>query len=438
MRFSALICVVCAGLASAGLADERQAQITPLALPSLPLGVVTFGSGKAVNLSVSPGAGAFRLPSDPPGRIWTVTDRGPSIDCSEERDVIGPDDKLVCQAERRGKIYLLPGFVPSIYAIDIGAEKQARFIDMVPLKGISGKPLTGIANPYVHATSEEAFAPDGQSLTADPSGIEPGALVRLADGRFWIAEGFAPSLLEVAADGRVLRRIVPESLGSDLSSADYPVEASLPDVLSRRPRGRGFEGLAITPDESYLFGAMSSALVNPDVETYRASPSVRIIKVDRVTGRVVDQFVYVLDPPSAFAVDSGITSRASRQSDVRIVEIAALDANRLLVLERMRRHVKLYRVDLSDARPLPLVYTQSATQPSLEATPRFAWPQSRIEPLPKTLLYANPPAKAFPTKITGMALLSPNDIVLIGGNDFGIDGSRAQMFRLTFAAPVPN
>lgn len=438
MRFKLLILMIGAGLTAAAAGGDGAVTVTSVNLPQLPLGVVNFASGRAVNLSVSPGAGAFRHGPDAPGRIWTVTDRGPSIDCSEERDVIGADDKLICTSGRRGKIYLLPGFVPSIYAIDIGPERAARFAEMIPLKGTSGKPLTGLPNPLVHARTEEAYSTEGQVLEPDPSGIEPGGLVRLSDGTFWIAEGFGPSLLEVAGDGTVLRRIVPVGLAEDFKLADYPVVAGLPAILTRRQIGRGFEGLALSPDEAFLYVSMQNGLVSPDLDAYRTSPAVRILKIERSSGKVVDQFLYALDPQTDFQGDHGMVQRAPRQSDVRVMEIVCVGQDRLLVLERLKKQARIYRVDLSGARPIPAAFDQPATQPSLEALPRSAWSERQLEPLSKTLLFESTAARPLGGRLSGMALVSSHEIAVIGNNDFGIDGSRTQMFRLTFPSSLLN
>ena len=45
---------------------------------------------------------------------------------------------------------------------------------------------------------------EGHRLAPDPGGVDPEALVRLADGTFWVGEEYGPSLLRVAADGRIL------------------------------------------------------------------------------------------------------------------------------------------------------------------------------------------------------------------------------------------
>lgn len=412
--------------------------VAPVALPPLPLGVVSLGSGRAVNLSVSAGAGAFRSPTDPAGRIWTITDRGPAIDCNEEREVVGADDKLICAAGRRGKIHLLPTFVPSIYGLDIASGKTARVVETLPLKTSAGRPLSGIANPGQTARPEISYAPDGQEIPADPSGIAPGGLVRLSDGTFLIADSSGPSVVEVSSDGTVRRRIVPQSMGEDLRDAEYPIEPSLPGILAQRQIGRGFEGIAISPDESRVFVAMQNGLINPTIDEYRASPLVRLYALDRKSGQVVARYLYSLEPPGAYGGDHGISGRSLRQSDVRLMEIVALDGSTLLCLERLRNLSRIYRVSLREATEFPLAFDDAATQPSLERLDAASWPVAGVQPLKKTLIYETDPSRGPAGRLTGMAVLSDRELVVIGNNDFGIDGARTQMFRLTFPASILN
>lgn len=70
----------------------------------------------------------------------------------------------------------------------------------------------------------------------------------MADGGFRVSEENGPSPLHVAADGRILRRVVPQGTEDDFKGAHYPVDGGLPAVLAKRFLNRGLESLAITPD----------------------------------------------------------------------------------------------------------------------------------------------------------------------------------------------
>ncbi len=235
--------------------------VTPIQVPNLSLGVVIFPNGKAINLSVGTGSSAHRSVNDIPGRIWLLTDRGPNIECGEARRIIGLEPEQACAGNRSGRILPLPGFVPSIYAADVGPDNVARINVYIPLKGKSGKPLSG-RPPLGNGRYESTFAIDGKPLPPDPSGVDPEGLVRVSDGTFWIAEELGPSLLQVAADGTVLKRIVPQGLQNDFKDADYEVVPSLPPILRYRAQNRGFEALALSPDEKFLYVMLQGPLAN--------------------------------------------------------------------------------------------------------------------------------------------------------------------------------
>lgn len=372
--------------------------IAPVSLPPLPLGVVTLPSGKAINLTVAAGAGAYRHPSDPSRRIWTVTDRGPSLDCMSEPTAA---DKI-CPQGRRGRVSLLPGYSPAIYAIDL-QNTSARFAEMITLKGTSGKPLTGIGMGADGVQDEAFFAADGRQLDADPSGIEPGGIVRLSDGTFFITDGYAPSILEVAPDGMVRRRLVPENLFETYRNADYPVEAVLPAKLAKRDVGRGLAAIALSPDEKSLYVSLQA----PKHEGAN-SDRLAILLLDRDSGRVLSHFQYSLDEPS-LSIDGPATARATS----RIVEMQMMGDDQMLVLERQQATGKIYRVQVpSDGGSLPVQAT-------------------------KSLVFSSDRAPNLLGRLSAMAILSEREIAVLA-SDSGLEGARTQLFRLTFAKPLTN
>ncbi len=134
--------------------------------------------------------------------------------------------------------------------------------------------------------------------------MDPEGLVRLADGSFWVAEEFGPSLLQVAADGTVLKRLVPQGLQNDFKDADYEVVPSLRPFSVYRAQNRGFEALALSPDEKFLYAMLQGPLANPDIETGRRSRHVRLWKIARETGEVGGQYLYQSDDVSSYTGDA--------------------------------------------------------------------------------------------------------------------------------------
>lgn len=426
--------MIAAGTMAAGASAEPNVSISAVSIANLPLGVVTFPNGKAMNLTVGIGSGAFRHPADPEGRVWLLTDRGPTITCAEAKDLIGMDEGALCGGNRRGRVHPLPGFAPSIYAADIGLDNVARINVFLPLRGPSGRPVTGLPNPWRQGDGDSAHTVDGKTLPNDPAGIDPEALVRLSDGSFIVAEEYGPSLLRIQPDGTIVQRIVPEGTAEDLKDAGYPVVGGLPGILRRRATSRGLEALAVSPDEKVLYAVMQGPLANPDEGVLRVSSNTRILKIDLATGAVLAEYLYRLDEAGSFRGDNGRMARD--QHDVRISEVAAVGPDRLIVLERINRTAKFYRIDLSTSLPLPPRFDDEKTVPSLEQLGATELEANGIIPVEKTLVLDTDDVKGMPPRIEAIAVLSPREMIVVNDNDFAIDGAKTQMFRVRFGEPV--
>jgi hypothetical protein len=415
-------------------APRSRATASSIAIPNLPLGLVTFPNGKAFNLNVAMGSALFRRAGDPPGRVWMVTDRGPSLDCQEARRLFGQEPEQVCPGPRGGRIYPLPGFAPSIYAADIGTDNVARISVFLPLKGRSGRPVTGRPPAGMNGRVEAVFGIDFRPIPGDPSGVDPEAIIRLGDGTFWIAEEFGPSLLHVATDGTILKRLVPAGTAQEFRDADYEIVASLPAITRLRQMGRGFEGLAVSPDERFLYVMMQSALANPDADTFRRSRHLRLWKIERVSGAVTAEYLYQIDEARAFSGD--VDQRERPASVVSVGEIALISEDRLLVQERIDRTSRIFAVTLTDEARIPAIFDNPDYQPTLEQLDAERLAIRGVRPLEKELVFDTDQIPGLPAKIEGMAILSPNELLLVNDNDFGIDGVRTQMFRVTLPEPI--
>ncbi|MDJ1159725.1 esterase-like activity of phytase family protein [Chelatococcus sp. SYSU_G07232] len=415
------------------LADQR-ITITPLKAPSPPLGEATFPNGRTLPLNMGYGSAAFRAAGDPEGVIWTVTDRGPNIDCGEAKETVGLTEKELCGGDRNAKIFPQPAFVPTIHKLQIATDGAVTVLATLPLRDRSGRPVTGLPNPLKAANTEGAFDTGGKALPFDPSGLDSEALVRLADGSFWIGEEYGSSILEVAPDGTIRRRLVPRGIDKDLSGAEYDVVPALPAIVAKRQLNRGIENLALSPDEAFLYVLMQSPLANPDAAAYRASANVRLWKIERASGTVVSEYVYRLDDPATFRADNA--GKAQKQNDVRLSEMVAVGPDRLLVLERINKTTKLYLVDLSSGTPVPASYDETATMPSLEQLSVADLGKAGIRPLAKSLILDSDDFTGFPAKVEGLARLSERELIMVSDSDFGVTGAGTAMLRVTFAEPV--
>jgi hypothetical protein len=388
----------------------------------LSLGAYAFEGGKTLNLTVGIGSGAFRHPSDPPNVIWTVGDRGPNIACSEMKGIAGVDF-APCKGVRNGRVYPTPSYAPSIYRVMLMDEGSFRVTDVITLKDRDGRPLSGLLNPLTTAATENAMDGRGRPLPADLNGIDAEAIVRLADGSFWVGEENAPSLAHFAPDGRMIARHVPMGTESEFAGARYEVRGTLPVILARRAINRGIESLAISPDERFLYFVMQNPLANPDVAAYQKARNTRLFKLERSTMQVVGEYVYTLDDPRSFRRDP-----SERQNDPRISEMMAIGPDRLIVLERTEQTTKLHEVELAGATNIAGgTWDDPATRPTLEQTEVGA---AGIKPLAKKLRFDSAELSDMAGKTEGMALLGDGTLALINDDDFGIAGARTQIVVL--------
>jgi hypothetical protein len=381
----------------------------------LRIGLFAFPGGKAVNLSVGIGSSAFRRPDDPPNVLWTLGDRGPNIECKDMMEVAGVE--LGCRDIKGSRVYPAPSYAPSIYHVVLLDDGSFRVTDVITLKDRDGEPLNGMPLPLRTATTETPLDGRGNKLQQSRRGIDAEALVRLADGSFWVGEENAPSLAHFAADGRMIARHVPAGTEGELAGAPYDVKGTLPAIIAKRQGNRGIEGIAISPDERFLYFIMQNPLANPDTAAFAQARNTRLFKIERASMQVVGEYVYTLDDPQTFRRDP-----SKKQSDPRVSELMAIGIDRLIVDERTEQTTKLYEIDLAGAINIAgSRWDQVATRPTLEQTELGA---AEIAPVKKTLRFDTAEHPEIVGKTEGVALLGDGALVLINDDDFGITGGR--------------
>jgi hypothetical protein len=279
---AALSCLVSLASAAAGECDVR---ILTSQDPLLTWRSVSYPGGKYASFTAGIGSGAARAPSDPSDSVYVIADRGPNFPCDDAEDIIGPESKKICPPSnspeyKTTRIYPTPDYTPSIYRLELD-RKQGFFTvkDVISLKTASGKSVSGLLNPQKVAETDKAIDLNGDCLPQDVNAVDAEAIARLSDGTFWIADEMGPSLLQVRADGRIIKRLVPKDAKEDYRGADMDIDPSLPAILSKRARNRGIEALAVSPDEQFLYFMLQSPLANPDEDTYKQSKNIRLFKV---------------------------------------------------------------------------------------------------------------------------------------------------------------
>lgn len=399
-------------------------QITRLSYADEPLDSIDLPE-RTLSATRGLGSGLAHRAGDPPTKVWAVGDRGPNLKVPFAIAHYGVRH-LERHADVEGaKIMPLLNIGPAISELRIDADSVLH-VRTFPLRDRSGKPLSGV--PIPGGFSEPAFALDGTPIQPDPSGADTEGIAAAADGTFWIADEYGPSLLHVAADGTVLARWVPEGCSHWFQGADFPVVEALPAIAARRQFNRGFEGLALSEDETSLYLAFQSPLAHPDEHAHRRGRHVRIWHLKLATGAVVAEYLYPLDEPDTFRRDAEL-GRMHR-SDVKVSELVAIGGNRLLALERGSATTKLYAVALDSEYVIDGAHLNIATRPTLEELSESGEVGGRIPQLVKTLVLTTDDHRQVDADLEGIALLSPRSLLLVNDNDFGIEGVATSFWRI--------
>ncbi len=305
-----------------------------------------------------------------------------------------------------------------------------ELLKALSLRDRHGRAISGLPLPGEVGEDEGAFDLRGQPLGADPCGADTEGIAALDDGTFWVADEYGPSLLRVDADGQVLFRVVPKGASAALRDARYPVRAILPAIARRRRLNRGFEALALSKNGRHLHVLFQSALSHPNRVASELGRYARLWTLDAQTGRFLSQHLYPFDPPQSFARDA----RAGEVSgaDLKICDAVSVGARELLVLERISRTAKVYRVQLQAGAVTPRRFMEPATRPTLEQLSPERLLEAGIPLLRKTLVFSTDDATKVDRDLEGLVLLSPRELLLVNDNDFGIEGARTRFWRVTF------
>jgi hypothetical protein len=345
-----------------------------------------------MRLTLGLGSGLARRAGDPPGRVWGLGDRGPNLKVPVAVERYGLDHLSPLADLAGAKVLPMPDFTPSMVELQVH-DDRVEPVRTLPLRApgglMSGRALPGSAE----AAMEPTFDLAGRPLPPDPRGVDTEGLAALSDGGFWVGEEYGPSLMKVDADGVVRRRWVPPGL--DLPGAE-PV---LPAWAGRRHLNRGFEGVAVSPDERSLHVVLQSAPEGWDPAT------TLIWTLDAETGAQVAEHVYPFDPAESFLADHA--AGEAEASGLKVCDLACVGPGRLLVLERVTRSARLYRVDLD-----------------------------RPGRLSKRMVFSTDAASGVAQDLEGVAVLSPRELLMVTDNDYGTEGAPTAFYRLGFDVDV--
>ena len=347
--------------------------------------------------------------------LWGITDRGPNGFVEKPSRDGSPAKPL--------RTLPVPGFQPLLVKLALVAPAAAgkpgtlRVVDAKPIATADGSATSGrpaVAPPRSKPMVDPATA---LPLPIDPDGLDTEGLAPAADGGFWIAEEYVPSLLRLTADGRMVRRIVPVGAvlgdGSGRQSGCEIIEA-LPEVCLRRADNRGFEGLALSPDGSRLFTMLQSPPEPLAGAAEEDAILIPLLVLDPVKGLPLAEYRYRLGEPTEKPADL-------MAADGKISALAATGNDTLLVLEQSATASRLYEADLgSVGRP--------AARPIATVSKRLVADLAALAPIFNSELNrgaSGPPGKLSDLKFEGLALLAPGVVALINDNDFDMDPTGA-------------
>jgi Uncharacterized protein conserved in bacteria len=210
-----------------------------------------------------------------------------------------------------------------------------------------------------------------------------------------------------------------------------PIRAVLPPLLIKRTVNRGFEGIALAPDQRALFVTLQSPFSNPDKETFKHSRNVRILKIALDAQGNFEKMAgaYVFQVPRADQLAAG-----EKQKDVKVSALSAVNDHAVLAMVRAGKGVQIYLLNFAHASSLlGTAWAKTETSPSLEAQDDLE--RVGISPAKATLIYdASVGHGKLPEKVEGMSLLNDRELLFITDNDFGIRGDQTEMLRVPLDA----
>lgn len=346
------------------------------------------------------GSDLFHIPGDPTDIFYVITDRGPN------NDTVQPDKSA-------GTGFVVPTFSPLILKVQISAT-SVKVLDTIAIKTKNGSGATGLPN----IKGYDAVPTDVKGITSDAlynlAGMDAEGIVKTATGNFWIVDEYAPSLALLTSDGVIKNRYVPSGwLGNPTT---YKAVKSIPGIYLKRKANRGFEALALTPDGKTLFVGLQSPLLNPTKAIGDASLATRILRFDIRAKKFTGEFVF------GFEKVSSVDAKATKNSDLKLSAMVALDSKTLLVQERTDNSFLLSTITIDEtANILDSKWDLAATTPSLET---YTGPgtnadvEKLIAASKKNVFFNSTSIPTMPGKIEGVAVLDAHHIVVVNDNDF--------------------
>lgn len=382
-----------------------------------------------LRLTRSFGSGLARGAADPPGEFWAIGDRGPNLKVETLIDDYGADHLGALRCLAGAKVMPRLDVGPRLARLKVTANR-IELLETFAIADREGRPVSGLPMPgSAHAVNEPALTLQGDRIDGDPSGLDTEGLVAMDDGTFIFSEEFGPSLVRAGRNGQVIGRYLP--MGMEAQGARYALHQTLPAIAGKRQLNRGFEAIAVSPDQKSLLVAFQSPLAHPDEAAHKRARHVRLWRINVASMKVEAQFAYPLDAPDSFRRDNA--KGAIEWGDLKISELVALPGGSFLVLERASETTKIYRIVLRHEDELPAEHLDLSARPTLE---ELSADGQQLPALAKLLLFSTDDSPEVAADLEGMVALSPHELLLVNDSDFGVEGAQTSFWKATFSEPL--
>ena len=290
-------------------------------------------------------------------------------------------------------------------------------------KDVSGQPFTGLLPDSPDA---EPRMKDGRRC------LDPEGLALMHDGNLFVCEEYYPSVLQFKPDGTFLARFVPPDNylpRNETGEVDFrPRE----DRTEGREDNRGFEGVALSPDGKTVYAILQSALTQ---DGGRGAGASRLLAINALTGTPQAEYAVRFTDPASL----GERGTKLKTKNLVFSDLLCLPNGKILALERDNRgqdgstdpkkavFKSVCVLDLTGATDL--LSLPDKPYSLRKADPKFK-PLNADQPIvyvKKKLLFdfheLDLPSKGLtwdqvPEKWEGLALLSPDRLLVIADNDF--------------------
>lgn len=169
--------------------------------------------------------------------------------------------------------FLLPEYNPAIYTLK--TNSKSSFIEVeskIDIKKKNNSTVTGLPSNRDEENPVDVF---GFMTSIDSENINTSSIANDDEGGFWLGDNYAPSLIHIDPNGKILKRLNPG--------------IELPKLYLERKTNKGFD--AIAKIDNRLIGLLQDPL---EIDPH----SIRIAEVDLETLKTEAEYFYKLDASS--------------------------------------------------------------------------------------------------------------------------------------------